>query len=66
MMNPFEDPHGRFLVLGNTDGQMSLWPQLIEVPAGWTVLFGASSRDACLDHVERHWTTDRLSFAGGR
>jgi MbtH protein len=66
MMNPFEDPRGSFLVLGNADGQMSLWPQLVDVPAGWAVLLGASSREACLEHVERHWTADRLSLAGGR
>jgi MbtH protein len=69
MVNPFEDPHGAFLVLGNTDGQLSLWPAAIDVPAGWSVILGVSSRDACLAHVERHWADDRscrTASTGGR
>jgi MbtH protein len=69
MTNPFEDPEGSFLVLGNADGQMSLWPAAIEAPAGWSVVLGASSRDACLDHVERRWTVGRVcrvASVGGR
>ena len=42
--NPFEDPEGRYLVLVNDEGQHSLWPSFAEVPAGWTVVFGADSR----------------------
>ena len=60
MTNPFDDEDGRFLVLVNDEGQHSLWPLFAEVPAGWTVTFGAApegeSRQACLEHVEEHWT----------
>lgn len=57
--NPFEDPDGRYLVLVNNEGQHSLWPSFVAVPAGWTVVFGADEpqpRDACLGYVETNWT----------
>ncbi|AVT28963.1 MbtH family protein [Plantactinospora sp. BC1] len=57
--NPFEDPDGQYLVLVNDEGQHSLWPSFVDVPAGWTVVFGADgpqSRDACLAYVEENWT----------
>ncbi|MEU7892142.1 MbtH family protein [Nonomuraea sp. NPDC049152] len=54
--NPFEDRDGRFLVLVNDEGQHSLWPSFAEVPAGWQVMFGEETREACLEYVETHWT----------
>ncbi|GAA4071527.1 MbtH family protein [Actinomadura miaoliensis] len=54
--NPFEDPEGRYLVLVNDEGQHSLWPSFADVPAGWAVVFGEDSRDACLAYVEENWT----------
>ncbi|GHI41636.1 MbtH family protein [Streptomyces violascens] len=54
--NPFDDADGRFLVLVNDEGQHSLWPSFVEVPGGWTVAFEESTRDACLEYVESHWT----------
>jgi MbtH protein len=68
MPNPFDDTDGRFLVLVNDEGQHSLWPVFAEVPAGWTVVFGADTpedgepgvdRAAALDYVEQHWTDMR-------
>lgn len=59
MTNPFEDENATYLVLINDEGQHSLWPQAIEVPAGWTVGFGPAARQACLDHVEASWTDMR-------
>lgn len=56
MTNPFDDPDGRFLVLVNDEDQHSLWPAFAEVPAGWNPVFGEDTRDACLAHVEEHWT----------
>jgi MbtH protein len=55
-MNVFDDPDGIFLVLVNDEEQHSLWPSSLDVPAGWRVAFGPESRQACLDHVEQHWT----------
>ena len=54
--NPFEDPDGTYLVLVNDEGQHSLWPSFVDVPAGWTVALGETTRDACLDYVNANWT----------
>lgn len=56
MTNPFEDPEGRYYVLVNSEEQHSLWPSFVDVPAGWTAVFGEDSREACLAYVEQHWT----------
>jgi len=59
MTNPFEDPDGSYRVLVNEEGQHSLWPEFIEVPAGWRVAFGEAGRQQCLDYVEENWTDMR-------
>ncbi|TCK22555.1 MbtH family protein [Pseudonocardia endophytica] len=56
MTNPFDDTDGRFLVLVNDEGQHSLWPSRVDVPAGWTRAFGEDTREACLGYVEQNWT----------
>lgn len=61
MSNPFERDDIDYSVLVNDEGQHSLWPELIEVPSGWRVVFGPAARDACLSHVEREWTDIRPS-----
>jgi MbtH protein len=58
-VNPFENEQGRYLVLVNDEGQHSLWPSFVPVPAGWRTTFGVDSRQACLDHIEREWTDMR-------
>jgi uncharacterized protein YbdZ (MbtH family) len=55
-VNPFDDPDAMFRVLVNDEEQHSLWPDFVPVPTGWRTVFGPDGRDACLDHVERHWT----------
>ena len=57
--NPFDDPDGRYVVLVNEEGQHSLWPSSIDVPAGWTVALPETTRDAALDYVARNWTDMR-------
>ncbi|MDT0328089.1 MbtH family protein [Nocardiopsis lambiniae] len=65
MTNPFEDNDGRFRVLVNAEGQHSLWPAFADVPAGWEVAKEEDTRQACLDHIEAHWTDIRpLSLVG--
>lgn len=59
MTNPFERDDANYLVLVNDEGQHSLWPEFVDVPAGWTVSFGPEPRQACLDYVERNWTDMR-------
>jgi MbtH protein len=57
--NPFDDADGRFFVLINDEGQHSLWPVFIEVPAGWSTVYGEADRDSCLQYVEQNWTDMR-------
>lgn len=59
MTNPFENADGTFVVLINDEGQYSLWPAFVQVPAGWTVVYGPESRQACLDYVDSKWTDMR-------
>ena len=55
MTNPFDDEDGRFLVLRNDEGQYSLWPSFIDVPAGWQVVHKEDSRAASLQYIEDNW-----------
>lgn len=59
MTNPFDDEEGQFLVLVNHEGQYSLWPSFREVPDGWSIAKGVSSRKECLDFVDATWTDMR-------
>ena len=59
MTNPFEDESGKFCVLVNEEGQHSLWPIFVEIPAGWTSRFGPDKRQACIAYIEEHWTDMR-------
>lgn len=54
--NPFDDEDGRFTVLVNDEDQHSLWPAFADVPAGWRVALGESTRAECLAFVEQNWT----------
>ena len=58
-VNPFDNENGTFYALINDEGQYSLWPTFADVPAGWTVMHGAASRQSCLVHIENHWTDMR-------
>ncbi|QHY99226.1 MbtH-like protein [Streptomyces sp. S4.7] len=59
MTNPFEDEDAEYLVLVNEENQHSLWPAFAAVPDGWRVAHPASSRESCLEHIERNWTDMR-------
>lgn len=54
--NPFEAPDGTYVVLANDEGQHSLWPARLDVPAGWSVVREQGSKQECLDYVEANWT----------
>lgn len=58
-MNPFDDESGQFLVLRNDENQHSLWPAFAPVPDGWQTVFGAATRQACLDYITENWTDMR-------
>ena len=59
MTNPFENENSAYLVLINDEAQYGIWPAFIDVPRGWRIAHPASSRDACLDYVNQHWTDMR-------
>jgi len=56
MSNPFEDDAEMYLVLVNAEGQHSLWPAHIDVPAGWDAAHGPAFRPDCVAYVRAHWT----------
>ena len=57
--NPFDNPEGTFLVLVNDENQHSLWPVFLDVPEGWTTVFGEAGRQECLDYIDKSWTDMR-------
>jgi MbtH protein len=57
--NPFESADHPYLVLVNDEGQHSLWPHFIAVPAGWQVIHGPAERASCLDFIGQNWTDMR-------
>jgi len=59
MTNPFEDDSRDYLVLVNHEGQYSLWPDFVDVPAGWTVVGPHAKRQECLAWIEENWTDMR-------
>jgi MbtH protein len=59
MANPFEDDDKPYVVLVNEEGQYSLWPDFIEIPAGWNSVHGPTGRSDCLDYINEHWTDMR-------
>ncbi|MFD4231586.1 MbtH family protein [Streptomyces sp. NPDC058545] len=59
MSNPFENPEGVYSVLVNDENQHSLWPDFVDVPAGWTAVHGPASRQECLEYIETNWTDMR-------
>ncbi|MCM2416958.1 MbtH family protein [Streptomyces sp. RKAG293] len=59
MANPFENPEGVYSVLVNDEGQHSLWPDFVDVPAGWTVAYGPAGRQECQEYTEASWTDMR-------
>ncbi|MDL4820264.1 MbtH family protein [Actinomadura opuntiae] len=58
-MNPFDDDDISFRVLSNAEGQFSLWPATLDVPAGWAVRHGPAEKAACLEFITVHWTDMR-------
>lgn len=57
--NPFDDETGIFFALVNDEGQYSLWPTFVDVPAGWIIVHGPESRQSCLAFIEENWTDMR-------
>ncbi|MGW6444319.1 MULTISPECIES: MbtH family protein [Lentzea] len=52
MTSPLAQAHTMFLVLVSPTGQYSIWPAVLQVPAGWQVVHGVASRQSCADYVD--------------
>jgi MbtH protein len=59
MTSPFEDENGTYSVLVNHEGQHCLWPDVLDVPAGWSVISTPNSRAACLEFIRKSWVDMR-------
>jgi len=59
MTNPFENEEISHVVLMNSEGQYSLWPEFADIPNGWDQVFGPAMRAECLRYVEENWTDMR-------
>jgi MbtH protein len=57
--NPFDAEDGTFHVLVNDEGQHSLWPAFVDVPAGWSIVLASTTRQSCIDYVNEHWVDMR-------
>jgi MbtH protein len=55
MASLLDDETGTFLVLVNEEGQYSLWPEAISVPAGWNTVHQPDTRANCLAYIKAHW-----------
>jgi uncharacterized protein YbdZ (MbtH family) len=55
----FDDDTVHYLVVVNDEEQYSIWPARRDVPAGWTAVGEARSREDCLSHIEAVWTDMR-------
>jgi MbtH protein len=53
--NPFEDDNAEYLILVNEEGQYSLWPRDIDVPAGWAATGPSGARQDCLRWIDANW-----------
>lgn len=59
MSNIFENSEEDLVVLVNDEGQYSLWPLTVDVPAGWSLTYGPKDRQSCLDHIDQVWVDMR-------
>lgn len=48
-----------FVVVYNQEDQYSVWPAGRDLPDGWSQSGSPTTREECLDHVERLWTDMR-------
>ena len=55
MHNPFEKEDARYNVLINHEEQYSLWPESIDVPKGWSVVYGPDTKESCGEYIEENW-----------
>ncbi|MET0493574.1 MAG: MbtH family protein [Actinoplanes sp.] len=56
---PFDDETPTYVVVVNSENQHALWPEPVEVPGGWSPVFGPAAHTDCLAYVDRSWTDMR-------
>ncbi|MCM3128975.1 MbtH family protein [Paenibacillus provencensis] len=56
MVNTVDNENGSFVVLINDEEQYSMWPEMIDVPPGWTIVYGTDNKLACQKYIEVPWT----------
>ncbi|WP_269467285.1 MbtH family NRPS accessory protein [Xanthomonas citri] len=49
----------RFEVVMNAEEQYSIWPATMDVPAGWSTVGKAGTKQECLAYIEEVWTDMR-------
>ena len=59
MGNPFDDETANFFVLINAEGQHSSWLGFADIPDGWTIVYGESDWQTCLEYIEDSWADMR-------
>lgn len=52
--NPFDNLQGRFYLLKNHLGQLSLWPEACTLPGGWAVVAPPQPHGDCVVWLEQH------------
>ncbi len=48
-----------YQVLRNDEEQYSLWPVMLDVPAGWTAVGKRGTKTECMSYVDQTWTDMR-------
>ncbi|MGM9927650.1 MAG: MbtH family protein [Bacillus sp. (in: firmicutes)] len=59
MYNPFEQQDAQYVVLVNIEDQYSLWPAGVDVPVGWSAVFGPQMKEQCQQFIEEKWVDMR-------
>ena len=54
-----DDDTTTYQVLRNDEDQYSLWPTMLDVPAGWTAVGKQGTRTECMSYVDEVWTDMR-------
>ena len=48
-----------YFVIINEEDQYSIWPSVVNIPAGWRFVAGPKSEDDCSAFVDSKWTDMR-------
>ncbi len=45
-----------YIVLINDEEQYAIWPELSDIPEGWTQVGPSGTQEVCEAYVEENWT----------